>query len=54
MGSMKPHTAYLEMNTRERYEIVHLTPKADEIVRQSGIDDGLCFVSPMHSTAAIL
>ena len=44
---------YLTITTDERYEMVHLTPKVEEIVRRSGIDDGLCFVSPMHITAAI-
>ncbi len=44
MGSMKAPTAYLEMKTRERDQMVHVMPKVDEIVRQSGIDDGLCFV----------
>ena len=53
MSTMKSHTAYLTLNTKERYEMVHLTPQIEEIVRQSGIDDGLCFVSPMHITAAI-
>ncbi|HZQ42779.1 MAG TPA: secondary thiamine-phosphate synthase enzyme YjbQ [Acidobacteriaceae bacterium] len=50
---MKVYTEYLTFNTRERYEMVHITPQIDAIVRQSGVDDGLCFVSPMHITAAI-
>ena len=50
---MKVHTEYLMFNTRERYEMVHITPQVEAIVRKSGIDDGLCFVSPMHITAAI-
>ena len=33
--------------------MVHITPQVEEIVRRSGIEDGLCFVSPMHITAAI-
>src|SRR6201985_1609821 len=53
MAEMKAHTEYLTIKTEERYEMVHLTPKVEEIVRRSGIDDGLCFVSPMHITAAI-
>ena len=52
-ASMKAHTEYLTFNTREQYEMVHITPQVEEIVRNSGIDDGLCFVSPMHITAAI-
>ena len=50
---MKAHTEYLTLNTRKRYEMVHITPQVEQIVRNSGIDDGLCFVSPMHITAAI-
>ena len=53
MAGMKAHTEYLTFNTEERYEMVHITPQVEEIVRRSGIDDGLCFVSPMHITAAI-
>ena len=50
---MKVHTEYLHMHTAERREIVHITPQVEEIVRRSGIQDGLCFVSPMHITAAV-
>lgn len=53
MSEIKAHTEYLELNTNERYEMVHITSRVEEIVRRSGIDDGLCFVSPMHITAAI-
>jgi secondary thiamine-phosphate synthase enzyme len=53
MPSMKVHTEYLTFTTRARYEMVHITPQVDAIVRKSGVDDGLCFVSPMHITAAI-
>jgi secondary thiamine-phosphate synthase enzyme len=50
---MKAHTEYLTFNTDERYEMVHMTPQVEAIVRRSGVIDGLCFVSPMHITAAI-
>ena len=50
---MKVHTEYLTVHTAKRREIVHLTPKVEQIVTKSGIRDGLCFVSPMHITAAI-
>ncbi len=53
MPSMKAHTEYLTFNTRKQYEMVHITNEVERIVRNSGIDDGLCFVSPMHITAAI-
>jgi len=41
------------MHTEHRREIVHITPQVDAIVRNSGVQDGLCFVSPMHITAAV-
>lgn len=53
MAEMKAHTEYLTFNTDERYEMVHITPAVEAIVRRSGVEDGLCFVSPMHITAAI-
>jgi secondary thiamine-phosphate synthase enzyme len=49
----RSHTRYLEMHTRQRYEMVHITDDVERIVRESGVHDGLCFVSPMHITAAI-
>jgi secondary thiamine-phosphate synthase enzyme len=52
-GSSRVYTEYLVYNTRTRREMVHITPKVEEIVRRSGIRDGFCFVSPMHITAAI-
>ena len=53
MPTSKAHTEYLTVKTRGRYEMLHLTPQVEAIVRRSGIYDGLCFVSPMHITAAI-
>jgi secondary thiamine-phosphate synthase enzyme len=49
----RSYTRYIEMNTRKRYEMVHITDEVQRAVRDSGVDDGLCFVSPMHITAAI-
>ena len=53
MATMNAHTEYLTFHTDKRYEMVHITPQVEEIVRRSGVEDGLCFVSPMHITAAI-
>ncbi len=51
---MKSHTEYLVFETRKRREMVHITDDVEQIVRRSGVKDGLCFVSPMHITAADL
>jgi secondary thiamine-phosphate synthase enzyme len=50
---MKTYTEYLTFNTRKRKTMVHITPQIETAVRKSGVKDGLCFVSPMHITAAI-
>ena len=44
---MKVHTEYLTFKTEEQYEMVHITPQVEAMVRKSGVDDGLCFVSPV-------
>ena len=50
---MKSHTEYLVFETKKRKEMVHITDQVEQIVRRSGVKDGLCFVSPMHITAAV-
>ena len=50
---MKSHTEYLVFETRKRKEMVHITGQVEQVVRRSGVKDGLCFVSPMHITAAV-
>ena len=50
---MKSHTEYLVLETRKRREMVHITDEVEQVVRRSGVKDGLCFVSPMHITAAV-
>src|ERR1700679_1842386 len=50
---MKSYTEYLVFETKKHKEMVHITDQVEQIVRRSGVKDGLCFVSPMHITAAI-
>ena len=50
---MKSHTEYLVFETKKRREMVHITDEVERIVERSGVRDGLCFVSPMHITAAV-
>lgn len=42
------------VSTRNRYQLVNVTGEIDEIIRKSGVKDGLCFVFVPHSTAAII
>jgi len=50
---MKTHTKYLTFNTRQRRELLHITPQVAEAVRESGIQEGFVLVSAMHITAGI-
>ena len=50
---MAHRTEYLVMKTARRREFVNLTDRVREIVRQSGIQEGLVLVSSMHITAAV-
>jgi len=50
---MKSHTAYLTINTPERYAIVNITGKVEDELAKSGIKEGLCLVNAMHITASV-
>jgi secondary thiamine-phosphate synthase enzyme len=50
---MKAHTEYLRFHTKKRREYIHITPQVEEIVRRSGIQEGMVLVSAMHITASI-
>jgi secondary thiamine-phosphate synthase enzyme len=50
---MKSHTEYLWMNTKDRYEIVNITPEVAGAVKKSGVKEGLCLVNAMHITASV-
>ncbi len=41
------------ISTRERNQIVDLTPRVQAAVRESGITDGLCVVYVPHTTAGV-
>ncbi|OGR97925.1 MAG: secondary thiamine-phosphate synthase enzyme [Elusimicrobia bacterium GWF2_62_30] len=50
---MRSHTAYLTINTPERYAIVNITRKVEDELAKSGIKEGLCLVNAMHITASV-
>ena len=50
---MHTHTEYLMFNTKNRYDIIHITPEIEEIVRESGVQEGMVLVSAMHITAGV-
>ena len=50
---MKSHTEYMTMELPERVGFVNLTPRVQEVLRKSGIREGLCLVNAMHITASV-
>jgi len=50
---MKTFTDYLFFTTRERREMVRITDEIADIVRRSGVREGMVLVSAMHITAGV-
>jgi secondary thiamine-phosphate synthase enzyme len=50
---MKVATEYLKLHAKTRRAYVHLTPQVEEIVRKSGVREGMVLVSAMHITAGV-
>ena len=50
---MESQTEYLAFNVPERMGFLNITPRVAEIVRQSGVLEGLCLVNAMHITASV-
>ncbi len=53
-GKMKTYTEYLTFNTEKRRDLIRITDRIKEIVRKSGINDGLCLISSMHLTSSVI
>ncbi|MFO0666930.1 MAG: secondary thiamine-phosphate synthase enzyme YjbQ [Polyangiaceae bacterium] len=50
---MRAHTEYLVYCTKKKRELVHLTPTLGDILKKSGIVEGMMLVSAMHITAGV-
>lgn len=50
---MKAHTEYLTFEIPKRMELVNITDRVREAVAESGVQEGLCLVNPMHITASV-
>ena len=50
---MLVHTDYLWFKTKKRQEFVRITDEVADIVRRSGVIEGMVLVSAMHITAAV-
>ena len=42
---------WFEIKTRRAY--INITPKVEEVLRKSGVREGLCLVNAMHITASV-
>ena len=50
---MKSLTEHLTMNVPSRMGFVNITPRVEDAVARSGVQDGLCLVNAMHITASV-
>ena len=50
---MKSQTEYLTFNVPARMAFLNITPQVEEIVRKSGVQEGLALVNAMHITASV-
>ena len=50
---MKTLTEYLIFHTETHRAYVHITPQVEEILRKSGVKEGMVLVSAMHITAGV-
>lgn len=50
---MKFATEYLWFNTEKKRDYINITDRVEEVVRQSGIQEGFVLVSAMHITAGV-
>jgi secondary thiamine-phosphate synthase enzyme len=52
-SKMKTFTEYLHFHTKTHRAYVHITPQVEEILRKSGVKEGMVLVSAMHITAGV-
>ena len=45
LAAVKSHTEYFTFHTKKRRELVHLTPRLEEVLAKSGIAEGMMLVS---------
>jgi secondary thiamine-phosphate synthase enzyme len=52
-GAMKSLTEHIWFETPHRRDYLNITGKVESLVRQSGVQEGLCLVNAMHITASV-
>lgn len=53
MNAMKSYRKELTLNVLTRRAFINITPQVEDCLRDSGIQEGLCLVNPMHITASV-
>jgi secondary thiamine-phosphate synthase enzyme len=51
--NMKSLREYLTFNVKSRREYINITPQVEDVLRRSGVQEGLCLVNAMHITASV-
>ena len=49
----KVYSKKIVMNTKERIEFINITNEVKKAVLESGVQDGIVLVNPMHITASV-
>lgn len=50
---MKSYREELWFETKTRRAFINITPKVEDLLRKSGVQEGLCLVNAMHITASV-
>ncbi len=50
---MRSQTRYLQFEIPARMDFLNITPDVADVVRESGVREGLCLVNAMHITASV-
>ncbi len=50
---MKSYTKYLVMNTKNKIDFVNITTEVENVVKDSGVVEGLVLINAMHITSSV-
>ena len=50
---MKTYSKYLWFNTKNKQELINITPEVQRALKESLIKEGLCLVNAMHITSSV-
>jgi secondary thiamine-phosphate synthase enzyme len=53
MTRMKNHRKELWFSIPSRFGFVNITPQVEDVLKESGVREGLCLVNAMHITASV-